>query len=437
MFHQKRGFTLIELLVVIAIIAILAAILFPVFSKAREKARQAACTSNQKQIALSVQIYSQENEEALPVATSTMWSDLGLGAKIQRCATAGNKVTNAYLYNYALSGKALGKFDDPTTIAISMDGMHTATPADAFNGYAATIDNVAYEPKDVNMRHGGKFIASYLDGHVALSNDTGSLALSGLPLAGGFTPGVDLFSGLQTTVQSGGAAMLATDVLPLENAMNYDMLTAGQGWAQSLIGASNHINGGSRADGQGAIPYGNAPYTTEFGGQYQSAKYTSFEGNPAPCLVVADAHDWNQCWTTRTLTGTATNGWAVSGAVKTKAAAATSDLVGFTSASLNTASLTTWNTFIIRCRNGVATLIYNGQSVSVTTGGAWATPASLKLGSQWYNGAGANAWNPPANFRGMWFNVLDSGGNTIVSWRIGSTNAHVIFWDDLKWGVAP
>ena len=53
----RRGFTLIELLVVIAIIAILAAILFPVFARAREKARQTTCTSNQKQIAALVQMY--------------------------------------------------------------------------------------------------------------------------------------------------------------------------------------------------------------------------------------------------------------------------------------------------------------------------------------------------------------------------------------------
>jgi prepilin-type N-terminal cleavage/methylation domain-containing protein len=58
---KRTGFTLIELLVVIAIIAILAAILFPVFTRARAKARQAACTSNLKQIAICFQMYVQAN----------------------------------------------------------------------------------------------------------------------------------------------------------------------------------------------------------------------------------------------------------------------------------------------------------------------------------------------------------------------------------------
>ncbi|HZO87956.1 MAG TPA: prepilin-type N-terminal cleavage/methylation domain-containing protein [Chthonomonadaceae bacterium] len=57
---MKRGFTLIELLVVIAIIAILAAILFPVFSQVRAKARQATCTSNVHQLGLSLSMYRQD-----------------------------------------------------------------------------------------------------------------------------------------------------------------------------------------------------------------------------------------------------------------------------------------------------------------------------------------------------------------------------------------
>ncbi len=62
----RRGFTLIELLVVIAIIAILAAILFPVFARAREKARQTSCLSNIKQLTIAVSMYAQDYDELLP-----------------------------------------------------------------------------------------------------------------------------------------------------------------------------------------------------------------------------------------------------------------------------------------------------------------------------------------------------------------------------------
>jgi len=64
---QHRGFTLIELLVVIAIIAILAAILFPVFAQAREKARQTQCISNGKQISLGLLMYANDFDNRLPV----------------------------------------------------------------------------------------------------------------------------------------------------------------------------------------------------------------------------------------------------------------------------------------------------------------------------------------------------------------------------------
>ncbi|MES2460663.1 MAG: DUF1559 domain-containing protein [Armatimonadota bacterium] len=66
--RTRRGFTLIELLVVIAIIAILAAILFPVFAQAREKARQSSCLSNEKQIGLGLMQYQQDNDETYPQA---------------------------------------------------------------------------------------------------------------------------------------------------------------------------------------------------------------------------------------------------------------------------------------------------------------------------------------------------------------------------------
>lgn len=69
--RKKNGFTLIELLVVIAIISILAAILFPVFARARENARRSACMSNMKQLGLAFLQYTQDYDEQLPINGST------------------------------------------------------------------------------------------------------------------------------------------------------------------------------------------------------------------------------------------------------------------------------------------------------------------------------------------------------------------------------
>jgi prepilin-type N-terminal cleavage/methylation domain-containing protein/prepilin-type processing-associated H-X9-DG protein len=66
--RTRSGFTLIELLVVIAIIAILAAILFPVFAQARAKARQTTCLSNSKQMALGIMMYVQDYDETFPMS---------------------------------------------------------------------------------------------------------------------------------------------------------------------------------------------------------------------------------------------------------------------------------------------------------------------------------------------------------------------------------
>ena len=208
---MKKGFTLIELLVVIAIIAILAAILFPVFSKAREKARQTACINNQKQIALAIIMYTQDNDETLPgnwvfsSSTAIAMYDaqdngetlMGNAAQAVRqfppassavhgvgggppripartspmspngaprsafrtkytsarpAVCPAPRVPNGALYgmNANLFNAALGTLNYPTSTLMTAD----TTGLDAIFG-----------PADISMRHAGGYIASFADGH--------------------------------------------------------------------------------------------------------------------------------------------------------------------------------------------------------------------------------------------------------------------------------
>jgi prepilin-type N-terminal cleavage/methylation domain-containing protein/prepilin-type processing-associated H-X9-DG protein len=107
---SKRGFTLIELLVVIAIIAILAAILFPVFAQAREKARQAGCLSNTRQIGTAVSMYLQDYDETFPFS-----DDFGnppfkvKGSPIQGSYRYWGDMIFPYVKNSGKSGLAAGE----------------------------------------------------------------------------------------------------------------------------------------------------------------------------------------------------------------------------------------------------------------------------------------------------------------------------------------
>jgi prepilin-type N-terminal cleavage/methylation domain-containing protein/prepilin-type processing-associated H-X9-DG protein len=167
---MKRGFTLIELLVVIAIIAILAAILFPVFAKAREKARQTQCLNNQRQIATAATMYAQDHDEMYPTA-ETFWGALGLDKGVLMCPTKGTKTANAYFYNGGshLSGAALGEVATPAAAMLVCDGVQNTIPTGWITASSAgfLVGHSLGELIDLS-RHGKKVIAAFCDGHVEI-----------------------------------------------------------------------------------------------------------------------------------------------------------------------------------------------------------------------------------------------------------------------------
>jgi len=143
---SRRGFTLIELLVVIAIIAILAAILFPVFAKAREKARQTSCLCNIKQILLGFHMYAQDYDERGPSGRNCNWASGGpygthvavLQPYVKNwqmfiCPSVEGYTMNpnilppptsyvaSYGFNHLAAGRKLGEIQNPTAQVYTLD----------------------------------------------------------------------------------------------------------------------------------------------------------------------------------------------------------------------------------------------------------------------------------------------------------------------------
>lgn len=138
--QRSRGFTLIELLVVIAIIAILAAILFPVFARARENARKISCASNLKQLSLGWLQYAQDYDEKVVPWSSTgtsggyafVWQEIVQpyikSKQLLRCPSV-QSATSTYSYNAFIGGaspappnRSLASLENPVQSPIMLDG---------------------------------------------------------------------------------------------------------------------------------------------------------------------------------------------------------------------------------------------------------------------------------------------------------------------------
>ena len=193
--RSKYGFTLIELLVVIAIISILAAILFPVFQKVREKARQAACSSNEKQLALGVLMYAQDSDEYLPptqAADTTLWPAL-VNTYVRNDQVRVCPDDSGAMNSYGLNELTFVDLTDPQhppipilaafqtpsdTVMLGEVGTGTVgtTPANLAdlstprqNAYKLTVPDVGInDPADArpSARHTERTNVAWMDGHV-------------------------------------------------------------------------------------------------------------------------------------------------------------------------------------------------------------------------------------------------------------------------------
>jgi len=153
--NVRRGFTLIELLVVIAIIAILAAILFPVFAQAREKARQSSCSSNLKQMGLAFKMYIQDYDERTPggarLPNPPYTTDtFGQQGRAGQNFSYNGWISNAFIpYTknqaiYACPSLQPGGFYDPWNGGLVGSDTDTTANDSHTNGQATAFNNVSY-----------------------------------------------------------------------------------------------------------------------------------------------------------------------------------------------------------------------------------------------------------------------------------------------------
>jgi len=203
-----RGFTLIELLVVIAIIAILAAILFPVFSKARDKAHATSCMNNLRQLAVGIMTQAQDAGEALPLPTEWQQKTGLTDVKLFDCPASTKVGTladpeygyNAFLFDKGKSystnrndvaGVSLGNLETPQDIEMLTD--LKARSKAAYDEYANPFP-ASYSVCGLGLygngdfRHGNKAGIAYADGHVVMV-DKGSRDVAGSGSRYGFARG--------------------------------------------------------------------------------------------------------------------------------------------------------------------------------------------------------------------------------------------------------